>query len=288
MKSKIKMSLLALLSLLTISCSNSDDSNSDSQSSAKKINSFVISGVQGNINESSKTIVIELSIGTNISSLTPIIGISQNATVNPSSNSAQDFTNSVSYVVTAQDNSTVTYVATASLDECVDASNIYSFTYNNKTYEIVKETKNWQQAAACAAERGGYLAEINDSAENSALFNQLSNNAGINISSTTASDGGGASYVWIGGNDIFTEGNWIWDGDNNGTGNQFWQGDANGSAVNGLYNKWGNEPDNFNGNQDGLGLALTEWPLGSGSLGTASQWNDVAVTNALYFVIEYD
>ena len=42
-----------------------------------------------------------------------------------------------------------------------------------------------------------------------------------------------------------------------------------------------NEPDNWN-NQDGLAIALTNWPLGQ-----AGQWNDVFITNRLYFIIEY-
>ncbi len=165
--------------------------------------------------------------------------------------------------------------------QCVDESNVYSFEYNGKSYEIVKEGKTWIAAAACAVERGGILAEINDVNEQNAIFNQLNTNAGINVGNTVAPDGGGASYVWIGGNDLSVEGNWIWDGDNDNNGVQFWMGDYNGEPVGGLYNNWGNEPDNFGG-QDGLGLALTDWPLR-----VAGQWNDVAHTNTLYFVIEY-
>ncbi len=165
--------------------------------------------------------------------------------------------------------------------QCVDDANVYSFEYNGKNYEIVKETKTWTAAAACAVERGGILAEINDANEQNAIFNQLNSNAEIDVNNTVAPDGGGASYVWIGGNDLGVEGNWVWDGDNDNNGVQFWMGDYDGEPVGDLYNNWGNEPDNFGG-QDGLGLALTDWPLG-----VAGQWNDVAHTNALYFVIEY-
>lgn len=155
-------------------------------------------------------------------------------------------------------------------------------TYNGKNYEIVKENRSWVASAAVAVERGGFLAEINDLDEQNAIFDELGN-ASIIASNTVAPDGGNASYVWIGGNDITTEGNWFWDGNNDGTGNQFWMGTLSGSPVNSLYNNWGDEPDDFGSGQDGLGLALTDWPFG-----VAGQWNDVAQTNELYFIIEFD
>lgn len=84
------------------------------------------------------------------------------------------------------------------------------------------------------------------------------------------------------GNDILNEGNWVWDGNGDSTGIQFWMGDVNGSPIGGLYNNWGTEPDNFN-DQDAMGLALHHWISGD-----AGQWGDIAVSNELYFVIEYD
>lgn len=169
-----------------------------------------------------------------------------------------------------------------SVAQCADSANVYSFVYNGKNYNVVKENKTWDQAAACAVERGGYLAEINDANENAAIYNELTTNAGIVNSNTTAPDGGGGAYAWIGGNDISTEGDWYWDGDNDGSGTQFWQGTASGNPIGGLYSNWGNEPDNYN-NQDALALSLNGWPLGS-----ASEWNDVDDGNTLYFVIEYN
>ena len=106
------------------------------------------------------------------------------------------------------------------------------------------------------------------------------NRSGIVNSSTTAPDGGGAAYVWLGGNDRTIEGNWVWDSYSTGTG-QFWQGSRTGTVVGGLYNNWGNEPDNFN-NQDALGFALSSWPFG-----VTGEWNDVDENNNLYFIVEY-
>jgi hypothetical protein len=166
--------------------------------------------------------------------------------------------------------------------QCIsNSNNIVSFISNGVQYEIIKENKSWTAAASCALSRGGFLVEINSQLEQDSIYYNLTQ-AGINLSSTVAPDGGGASYVWIGGNDIIQEGRWVWDGDNSGTSIHFFQGTRTGNAINGLYNNWGNEPDNFNNNQDGLGLALSSWPFGS-----ASQWNDVNANNNLYYVIEY-
>lgn len=165
---------------------------------------------------------------------------------------------------------------------CANIANIYTFTYNGSTYEVVRENKTWSNAASCAVERGGHLAEINDSTEQNAVYAEVLSNASIVPASTVAPDGGGASYVWIGGTDSGIEGAWVWDGNNDGTGDQYWQGTASGSPVGGLYNNWGNEPDDFGSGQDGLGLAITDWPLGA-----SGQWNDVDDLNTLYYVIEY-
>jgi hypothetical protein len=165
--------------------------------------------------------------------------------------------------------------------QCIgNLSNVYSFTVNNVPYELVKENKTWTDAADCAVLRGGKLAEIDSKKEQDSIFRYL-NKAGIIAANTVAPDGGNASYVWLGGADINSEGNWFWDGSNAGSFNQFWQGTATGIAPNGHYTNWGNEPDDFN-NQDGLGLAVTNWPRG-----LAGQWNDVNDNNQLYYIIEY-
>ncbi len=165
--------------------------------------------------------------------------------------------------------------------QCADTSNIYSFIYNGKTYEVIKENKTWIDAALCAVERGGILAEIDDVTEQNAIYIELSTNANIIVNNTVAPDGGGGSFVWIGGNDLSMEGNWVWDGNNDSISTQFWVGTSTGSPVGGHYNNWGIEPDDYYG-QDALGLSLNGWPLGS-----ASQWNDVDHTNTLYYVVEH-
>ncbi len=270
---KAQYLLLILIVIFFTSC-GSDDAQPMTDSDSKAITNFSIGGIDASINESSRTITLSVP-KTDLTSLVPMIEVSENAVVTPASGVAQDFTNTVVYTVIGEDGSTALYDVNVT-------SSIVTFTYDGKNYEIVQEKMEWIDAAAFAVARGGRLAEINDANEQRAIFSEL-NNASINETRTTAPDGGGASYVWIGGNDLAVEGNWIWDGDNDQVGEQFWMGLQNGSVVNDLYNNWGNEPDDFGSGQDGLGLAITDWPLG-----VAGQWNDVNNTNRLFFVIELD
>ncbi|MBU0475311.1 MAG: T9SS type A sorting domain-containing protein [Bacteroidetes bacterium] len=163
----------------------------------------------------------------------------------------------------------------------IDSTDIFTFTYSGNKYEIIKQTFNWEAVAQIANERGGILAEINSQEEQDTIFHYLQN-CDIDISKTISTGGGGASYVWIGGTDIKEEGKWFWDGNFDGIGKQFWEGTKTGNSVNGLYNNWGNEPDNV-GNQDAIGLAISNWPYG-----IAGQWNDLQKQDLLYSVIEYD
>jgi len=57
--------------------------------------------------------------------------------------------------------------------QCASAANIYSFTYNGKNYEVVRQNTTWINAASCAVTRGGYLAEINNASEQTAIYNEL-------------------------------------------------------------------------------------------------------------------
>ncbi len=166
-----------------------------------------------------------------------------------------------------------------------------TFIYHGHNYQIIKTPMNWQDAAAFADNAGGYLANIGSVAENHEIYSRLYRYVDqAEYANTVASNGGGASYIWIGGNDLDTPDTWIWD--NNGE--QFWNGKVLGNPVGGLYNNWGrdnneiqNEPDNA-GIQQSAGIALTRWPIGSGSLGQTSHWNDLISADPLYFIIEFD
>ena len=171
-----------------------------------------------------------------------------------------------------------------------------TFSYNGHSYKIVKTALSWQEASTAAHNEGGYLANIGSIAENHEIYSRLYRYIPQDEypnTDTTPANGGGASYVWIGGNDLpdaQSEGTWIWE--NNSI--NFWSGGTAGTAVDGLYSNWGrdtnenqHEPDNAN-NQDAAGIALTRWPISSGSLGQASQWNDLIAADALYSIIEHD
>ncbi len=182
-----------------------------------------------------------------------------------------------------------------SAQTCAAASNIFEFHYNGKKYEIIKEMKSWDSAAACAVKRGGYLAQINTEAEQDSIYTAITAGAGILSSYTTVMDGGGIAYLWIGGTDKNIEGIWLWDGNNDNTGINFWNGKGSaggggGSAVGGAYNNWGGsaaggakEPDNYMGTQNAAGIALANWPYG-----IAGEWNDINTSNLLYYIVEYD
>jgi hypothetical protein len=82
----------------------------------------------------------------------------------------------------------------------------------------------------------------------------------------------------------------------------FWLGNNTGSAIAGAYVNWGgkaagkfNEPDNFTDTQyspkgqNAAAIGLSKWPAGSSSpLGIAGEWNDIAESNKLYYIVEFD
>ena len=176
----------------------------------------------------------------------------------------------------------------------------YTFNYGGHSYEIVKQTSTWDEAASCAVLRGGHLVRIDSEQEGAYLLDQITDPTKGNIPSNyrPVIDGGGASYIWTGGTDKDLEGSWKWHGSD--VDDVFYKGegtagDGTGVALNGAYVNWGNkntsnpdktsEPDNFLylNDQDGLGLSLGSWPYG-----VSGQWNDIDQANKLFYVIEKD
>jgi cytoskeletal protein RodZ len=89
------------------------------QSSQKVITSFSFAAlspkVTVSINSPTNTIMATVPKGTNVTTLTPTIVVSDLATVSPASGKVQDFTNPVTYTVTAQDGSTQAYTVTVAI-----------------------------------------------------------------------------------------------------------------------------------------------------------------------------
>ncbi len=81
----------------------------------KRILSFTIDDVEGDINEIAKTVTVTMPEGTDVTLLEPAIEVSEGATVSPASGEAQDFTTPVTYTVTAQNGTTAAYTVTVSV-----------------------------------------------------------------------------------------------------------------------------------------------------------------------------
>lgn len=149
-------------------------------------------------------------------------------------------------------------------------------------YALITKAANFEKASKKAAKYGGYLAEVTSSEENQQIFDaitgQLSSSQHKN---TIAPDGGGTPYVWLGGTDEKSEGNWIWLN--------------SGLPIDTKLAEWGSgslgkEPDNDGGNQNYLALGLMNWPSGfpnGEGFGDAGSWNDLQGTNKLFYVVEF-
>ncbi|HEX3038962.1 MAG TPA: leucine-rich repeat protein, partial [Caproiciproducens sp.] len=81
----------------------------------KAITSFAIGGNDCSINEVGHTIAVTVPYGTNVTALTPVIGVSKNASVSPASGIAQNFEKPVTYTVTAQNGDKQDYVVTVTV-----------------------------------------------------------------------------------------------------------------------------------------------------------------------------
>ena len=81
-----------------------------------KITSFKIGNVTGVITNTA--IAVEVANGTDVTQLKPTIVVSKDATVSPKSGTKKDFTNPVTYTVTAEDGTTKTvYTVTVTVAE---------------------------------------------------------------------------------------------------------------------------------------------------------------------------
>ncbi len=105
---------------------------SQGQNSAKLITGFSFSSlsVNGSINNTTHTVTATVPFGTNVTALVPTITVSTNATINPASGVAQNFSSGVNYTVTAQDGTTQVYTVTVTVAPNSSKS-ITSFNFTN-------------------------------------------------------------------------------------------------------------------------------------------------------------
>ncbi|NLI87265.1 MAG: DUF5018 domain-containing protein, partial [Bacteroidales bacterium] len=90
------------------------------------------SQVSSVIDAQGATVSVVMPAGTNVTSLTPTITVSAGATINPASGVAQDFTNPVTYTVTAQDASTKAWTVTVTVQQ-VDVVTIHDIQFSEAT-----------------------------------------------------------------------------------------------------------------------------------------------------------
>lgn len=118
-KSIASLLFIGALILSFTGCKDDDSPAPLPKSSEKKIVSFQFAGltpaVSGIIDETGKTVGIEVPFGTDVTALVPTIEVSALATVSPASGIAQNFTAPVSYTVTAEDGSSQSYTVTVTI-----------------------------------------------------------------------------------------------------------------------------------------------------------------------------
>jgi len=161
------------------------------------------------------------------------------------------------------------------------SQNLYAF--NGHTYEKVELPMSWAEASKFAEEKSGTLVKIESFQENTFLRSFMSQ------TQTSASDGGGSEYFWLGGSDTDIEGDWRWSDQTKIDASQITPYDLWGKGP-GFNTEYG-EPDNFMGNQDCLAMGVNFWPKNADAtnyLGKPGEWNDISCENKLAFVVEYD
>lgn len=121
---KIFVLLAAFLIMFAAGCGGGGGSSSGSdtppESGEKAITAFSLNGVDGTINEAEGTITVTLPYGANVTALAAIftktgVSVKVGSTVQVSGTTANNFTNPVIYMVTADDDSTRNYTVTVTV-----------------------------------------------------------------------------------------------------------------------------------------------------------------------------
>ncbi|WP_350284387.1 DUF5018 domain-containing protein [uncultured Croceitalea sp.] len=124
----------ALLLFGLTSCDDDDQAelNNENQlltfSFLSKDNDELSADVNGTVDQSTKTVLVELSDKIDVSELKPTITISENATVSPDNQITTDFSEAVTYQVKAEDGATQDYKVTVTLPKS-SAKQLLSFVF---------------------------------------------------------------------------------------------------------------------------------------------------------------
>jgi len=147
--------LTLAVSLLFASCGKDDPKPEDPKSTDAEILSFIVNDVNGTIEGTNILLVLDES--TDLTNLTPTISLSENATINPESGVAQDFTSPVVYTVTAEDGETKKTYTVSALKVSAGIGTITNRWSKNST------DVGWElhaHAEPCIAIWGNYLAMV--------------------------------------------------------------------------------------------------------------------------------
>jgi hypothetical protein len=118
-----------------------------------KIVSFTVNNVEATINEEQKTITATLPKGTSVNALKPVIVTSTNATVDPASESAVDFTNPVKYTVTSENGNKSEYTVTINVTKSTEAK-ITSFVFNSLSPAVTAQIDENQKTITASVPYG--------------------------------------------------------------------------------------------------------------------------------------
>jgi len=155
-------------------------------------------------------------------------------------------------------------------------------------YLLIKEPKTFAEAVTASKSYGGNLAQFETEEEASHAWIEIQKiipTIKEDFDKSTASDGGKASYLWIGGTDGDTESTTLSETWN-------WKWTQTGRVISKSRSEWGSgwggdEPDNSRGIQHRLAMGLEDWSRGNpGKYGTSGQWNDISENNKLWFLVE--
>ena len=141
-------------------------------SSAKAITAFSLAGVAGVINETNKTVAVTMPFGTNAAALvatftTTGASVAVGATTQISGTTANDFTNPLTYTVTAADGSTVDYtVGMEATPTCANGGNDYPtctppISYKRVQFYVHPDFLQTQSLSEIQQNLSGYINDLN-------------------------------------------------------------------------------------------------------------------------------